>query len=135
MTRTEFKDGHCTTYTYNVKDILKKEVLGAICDILHDNDITGHGIILTQPVGEKDWPGTTKEIPFNPDREAFSTAFAETPLTWVTAIMEYHGMSMMISYMPDDALLSVILPNDFEADIDEVEKNVIPDIIDQNPAE
>ena len=133
MTRSVTTDNFCTTYTYNVKDILKKEMLGFICDILNDDDIQGHGLILTQPLENDDWPGVTKEIPFNPTAKAFSEVYENVDLTCVTGIMEYHGQSMMISYKPHDQLLSVILPKDFTADIDEIEKKVIPDAIDFNP--
>ena len=135
MTRFEMKDKNCTTYTYNVKDLMKKEVLALICDILRDDDIQGHGLILTQPLEEKDWPGITKEIPYNPVAAEFAEDYENVPLTCVTAIMEYHGQSMMLSYHPEQNLLSVILPAEFTADINEIEQNVIPDVIDQNPEE
>ena len=41
----------------------------------------------------------------------------------------------MLTYLPDNALFSVILPSDVEAGIDEIEQNIIPDMIDQNPKE
>jgi hypothetical protein len=40
---------------------------------------------------------------------------------------------MMLYYHPEQNLLSVILPAEFTADINEIEQNVIPDVIDQNP--
>ena len=135
MTRTEIKSEKSTTYTYNVAGLQKKDVLASVCDILEGKDVVGFGLILTEPLEEKDWPGTTREIPFNPGGEAFAKEYENVPLTCVTAIMQYKKQTMMVSYLPQDSLLSVILPAEFESDIDEVEKNVIPDIIDQNPAE
>ena len=67
--------------------------------------------------------------------EQFAEDYENVPLTCVTAIMEYHGQSMMLSYHPEQNLLSVILPAEFTADINEIEQNVIPDVIDQNPEE
>ena len=135
MTRSEIKEKNSTTYSYNVKDILKSEMLMAICNILRDDDIEGHGLILTQPLESDDWPGVTKEIPYNPVAAEFAEEYGNVPLTCVTAIMGYHGQSLMLSYRPDDNLFNIILPAEFNTDIDELEKKVIPDIIDHNPEE
>ena len=135
MTRSVIRDRNCTTYTYNVKDIQKKDMLVYICDILRSDGVTGHGLILTQPLESNDWPGVTKEIPYNPVAAEFSETYGDAALTCVTAIMEYNGQHIMLSYLPDSALFSVILPTDVEAGIDEIEKNIIPDMIDQNPKE
>ena len=47
----------------------------------------------------------------------------------------YRGTAetMMLTYRLLDSTLSIILPNDMQADIDEIEKNVISDRIDHNP--
>ena len=42
---------------------------------------------------------------------------------------------MMLTYRPSVGTLSVILPTEFRDTITDVEKNVIPDAIDENPAD
>lgn len=133
MTRSVEKDIHCTTYTYNVKDLSKEELLGYISMILHDDDITSHGVILTEPVESTDWPGDTKQLPFVPSPKVFAEYYKDVPITCVTAVMEYHGETLMLAYKPEPMLLSIILPPEFSADIEEIEQNVIPDQIDLNP--
>ena len=133
MERTEFKTEQCTTYTYNVRDLSKEEMLAYVCDILNDDDISGHGLILTQPTEETNWPGVVKEIPYNPEGRAFAEEYKDTPITCITGIMEYHGQPMMISWKLELNKIAVILPAEFTAGIDEIEKNVIPDAIDHNP--
>ncbi len=135
MTRSIEKDPRCTTYTYNVKDLSKEEMLLYVAQILNAEGITGHGVILTQPEENEDWPGTTKPLPFIPNAERFAAALKDIPITCVTAVMEYQGETMMLSYKPEAQLISVILPNEFTHDIEEIEKNVIPDAIDMNPSE
>ena len=133
MTRSIEKDPRCTTYSYNVNNLTKEEMLLYIAEILKADGITGHGLILTEPVEHEDWPGDTKPLPFIPDAEKFASVLKDIPITCVTAVMEYHGQTMMLSYKPEAAILSVILPDEFEYDIEEIEKNVIPDEIDMNP--
>lgn len=133
MARSIEKDEHCTTYSYNVNNLSKEEMLTYISDILHDEDISGHGVILTQPLENDDWPGVTKPLPYVPAGTVFAKKYKDVPITCITAVMEYHGDTMMIAYKPEANLLSVILPHEFKADIDEIEKNVIPDAIDMNP--
>ena len=43
-------------------------------------------------------------------------------------------MTIMLSYRPKDETISIIIPKETAASIDEIEKNVIPDEIDDNPA-
>ncbi len=133
MERVMKQSRKCTTFTYDVIDLTKEQMLEYVCDILNDDDITGHGLILTQPTEETDWPGFVKEIPFNPEGKEFAEEYKDVKITCITAVMEYHGQSMMISYQPEESIISVILPSEFTVDIDEIEKNVIPDAIDHNP--
>ncbi|MBQ7993185.1 MAG: hypothetical protein IJM63_13280 [Solobacterium sp.] len=135
MTRSIEKDERCITYSYNVKDLSKEEMLSYIADILHADRITGHGVILTQPLENDDWPGMTKQLPFIPDSEKFAARLKDVPLTCVTAIMEYDGETLMLAYKPEANIIEVILPTEFSKDIDEIEKNVIPDAIDHNSLE
>lgn len=133
MERVMKQSRKCTTFTYDVIDLTKEQMLEYVCDILNDDDITGHGLILTQPTEETDWPGFVKEIPLNPEGKEFAEEYKDIKITCITAVMEYHGQSMMISYQPEESIISVILPSEFTVDIDEIEKNVIPDAIDHNP--
>ena len=134
MTRSIEKDTHCITYSYSVKDLTKEEMLGYIADILHADRITGHGVILTEPVEHDDWPGMVKQLPFVPEAEQFAARLKDVPLTCVTAVMEYDGETLMLAYKPEANIIEVILPNEFSKDIEEIEENVIPDAIDHNPA-
>ena len=65
--------------------------------------------------------------------EAFVETYKDAALSGVTAVLNYHGQQMMITYRPSANELSVILPKEFKDTIDEVELNVIPDAIDHNP--
>lgn len=133
MTRSIEKDTRCITYSYNVKDLSKEEMLGYIADILHAENITGHGVILTQPLENDDWPGMTKQLPFIPDADKFAARLKDVPITCVTAIMEYKGETLMLAYKPEANIIEVILPIEFTTDIEEIEEKVIPDAIDHNP--
>ncbi len=133
MERTVKADLNAVTYTYPVANLSKEEMLGYICDIVEDNDITGHGVILTSPAGNEEWSGLPVELPELPPKEVFVETYKKVPLSCVTAIMEYHGQSMMISYRPNESTIAVILPKEFRDSIYDVEVNVIPDAIDNNP--
>lgn len=133
MTRSVEKEPHSITYTYNVKDLSKEEMLGYVADILHAKDITGHGVILTEPLENEDWPGVTKALPFVPASDIFAERLKDVPITCVTAVMQYKGETMMIAYRPEPKLLSVILPSEFTYDIADIEADVIPDAIDLYP--
>ncbi len=136
MNRTDKQGLNAVTYTYEVTSLSKVEMLGYICDILADDDITSHGVILTSPAGAyEEWSGLPIELPEMPLKEVFVESYRKVPLSCVTAIMEYHGQTMMISYRPNENTISVILPSEFRDTIDDVEKNVIPDAIDDHPAD
>ena len=105
MERVMKQSRKCTTFTYDVIDLTKEQMLEYVCDILNDDDITGHGLILTQPTEETDWPGFVKEIPFNPEGKEFAKEYKDIKITCITAVMEYHGQSMMISYQPEESII------------------------------
>ncbi len=136
MERTEKKGLNSITYTYPVADLSKEDMLGYIWDILADDDVTQHGVILTSPAGsQEEWSGLPFEIPDIPIKEVFVESYRKVPLSCATAILEYHGQPMMISYRPNEDTISVILPEEFKDTITDVEMNVIPDAIDHTPAE
>lgn len=135
MFREEKIDQKALTYTYHVASLDKKEMLGYLVDILEDDDITSHGVIVTNPNKETDWDGLPIEIPVLPERETFLQQYSTLDFTGMTAIMEYHGMTIMLSYRPKKKTIAVIIPVESEVSIEEIEKNVIPDAIDHNPAE
>ena len=125
---------NCITYTYTDTKLSKEEMLGYIIDILNDDDITANGILLTAPSdNERDWNGSVTELPFIPEKELFVETYKDAALSGVTAVMSYHGQQMMITYRPSSNDLSVILPKEFKDSINDVERNVIPDAIDENP--
>lgn len=125
---------NCVTYTYTDTKLSKEEMLGYIIDILNDDDITPNGILLTAPSDNThDWSGAVTELPIIPQKEAFVETYKDAALSGVTAVLNYHGQQMMITYRPSANELSVILPKEFKDTIDEVEMNVIPDAIDHNP--
>ena len=109
-------------------------MLGYIVDILADDDIVANGVIIVAPQGKNDWPGDVIEIPGVPEREAFVESFKDAAMSGITSILSYHGQQLMLTYRPAVGTLSVILPVEFRDTIDDVEKNVIPDAIDENPA-
>ncbi len=136
MKRLERIDKNCITYTYTETNLSKEEMLGYIVDILADDDITANGVIIVAPQnGKSDWPGDVIEIPGVPEREVFVESFKDAAMSGITAILSYHGQQMMLTYRPSVGTLSVILPTEFRDTITDVEKNVIPDAIDENPAD
>ncbi|MBQ1439901.1 MAG: hypothetical protein IIZ10_09435 [Solobacterium sp.] len=134
MKRLERIDKNCITYTYTETNLSKEEMLGYIVDILADDDIVANGVIIVAPQGKNDWPGDVIEIPGVPERETFVESFKDAAMSGITSILSYHGQQMMLTYRPAVGTLSVILPAEFRDTIDDVEKNVIPDAIDENPA-
>ena len=134
MNRIERKGPNSVTYTYADTNLSKEEMLGYFIDILKDDDITANGLIMIAPTdSDRDWPGAVTEIPEVPDRAEFVEQYKESALSGMTAIMQYHGQQMMITYRPSVETISVILPREFGHTIDEIERNVIPDAIDENP--
>lgn len=124
---------NATTFTYHVASLDKKEMLGFIMDILQDDDITSHGFIVTEDKPSKEWTGLPLEVPSLPVREVFLETYSKLQFVSLTAIMEYHGRTIMMSYRPKEESIAIILPNEAEVTIEEIEKNVIPDAIDHNP--
>lgn len=122
-----------TEFVYEIHMFSKAEMLGFVWDILHDDDVESHGVILTCPGAFGPWSGNPIAIPVLPDRQTFINAYRSTDITCITAILEYHYETMMLTYRLLDSTLSIILPSDMQADIDEIEKNVISDRIDHNP--
>lgn len=123
-------------YTYVDTKLSKEEMLGYIIDILNDDDIVSNGLILIAPANnEASWPGQVTELPTAPERDVFVETYKDAALSGVTAVMQYHDQPMMITYRPESGSLSVILPREFHDTIDDVEKNVIPDAIDEHPAD
>ena len=135
MKRVEREDRNSVTYTYTETNLSKEEMLGYIVDILADDDITANGVIIVAPQSsDKDWPGDVIEIPGVPERESFVEAYKDAAMSGITSILAYHGQQMMLTYRPAVGTISVILPKEFRDSIDDVEKNVIPDAIDEHPA-
>ena len=134
MFRTEKEELNSVTYTYHVYGLNQKRMLDHIYTILEDNDITSHGIILTESSPDAEWSGFPIELPELPPREIFTEKYGDRVFAGITSIMEYHGMTIMLSYRPKDETISIIIPKETTASIDEIEKNVIPDEIDDNPA-
>ena len=136
MKRVEREDRNSVTYTYTETNLSKEEMLGYFVDILADDDITANGIIIVAPQSsDKDWPGDVIEIPGVPERESFVEAYKDAAMSGITSILAYHGQQMMLTYRPAVGTISVILPKEFRDSIDDVERNVIPDAIDEHPAE
>ncbi len=134
MYREEKEALNSVTYTYYVSTISKRDMLDHIVTILEDDDIKSHGIIVTEPTPDEEWSGLPLEMPELPVREVFLDKYEKINFSGITAIMEYHGMPIMLSYRPIDKTISIIIPKETRASIDEIEKNVIPDAIDDNPA-
>ncbi|MCR5372559.1 MAG: hypothetical protein K6E41_03730 [Solobacterium sp.] len=135
MFRTEKEAVNSITYTYHIDGLNQKGVLDHIYTILEDDDITSHGIILTETSPDSSWTGMPIELPELPPREVFTEVYGKRRFSGITAIMEYHGMTIMLSYRPNEETLAIIIPKETTASIEEIEKNVIPDEIDENPAE
>ncbi|MBQ9327469.1 MAG: hypothetical protein IJ225_02905 [Solobacterium sp.] len=134
MKRLEREDKNSIAYTYTETNLTKEEMLGYIIDILNDDDITPNGILLVAPFdNETDWPGNVFEIPAVPKKEDFVETYKDAALSGVTAVMEYHGQQLMLTYRPAVGTLTVILPEEFKDTITDVERNVIPDAIDGVP--
>lgn len=132
MERQVKETSNCITYTYADTKLSKEEMLGYIIDIMNDDDITANGLVLVAPEDNDSWDGTLTEIPSTPDRDDFVENYKDAALTCVTAVIQYHGQQLMITYRPETNMFSVILPKEFKDTIDDVEKNVIPDAIDEN---
>ena len=133
MERQVKENLNCITYTYSDTKLSKEEMLGYIIDILNDDDITANGLLLVAPSGNDSWAGAVTELPVIPARDVFVESYKDAALSGITAVMNYHGQQMMITYRPETEVFSVILPTEFRDSIDDVEKNVIPDAIDENP--
>ncbi|MBR2067914.1 MAG: hypothetical protein IJ875_06625 [Solobacterium sp.] len=132
MARTEEKTLNSITYTYTIGSITKRNMLDHIYTILEDDDITSHGLILTEARPDGNWLGTPLELPTLPDKAVFLDYYEKIRIGCMTAIMEYHGMPLILSYRPNDKALALIIPEENSASIDEIEKNVIPNEIDHN---
>ncbi len=116
------------TYLYPARGLSHADMLGCVYDILTDDDISSHGVILFlrnhyHPM----------EIPVLPLRDTFISRYSGMDLSCITAIMEYHGDPIMITYRVEDQTLAVVIPEAFKETIDDLEKNVIPDVLDHNP--
>ena len=135
MFRTEKEALNSITYTYHIDGLNQARVLDHIYTILEDDDITSHGIILTEATPDAAWSGMPIELPELPAREIFLSQYGKRVFSGITAIMEYHDMTIMLSYRPKEETLAIIIPAETAASIDEIEKNVIPDEIDENPAD
>lgn len=116
------------TYLYPAADLSHEDMLGCVWDILKDDDISSHGVILFLRNHY-----TPMEIPVLPSRDTFVSRYRSLDLSCITAIMEYHGDPIMITYRVDDHTLAVVIPAAFRETIDDLEKNVIPDVLDHNP--
>lgn len=134
MYQKEEKQLNATAYTYQVASLDKGEMLGYIVDILEDDDISSHGIIVTEATPNRAWTGIPLELPVLPAKEIFVDTYKNLSFVSITAIMEYHDKPIMMTYRPQDNTISMILPTESNLSIDEIEKNVIPDAIDHQPA-
>ena len=133
MYQKEIKNNNSIMYVYQVASLDKKKMLGFIRDILIDNDITDHGFIITEAKPDKEWTGIPLEVPSVPIRQIFIDTYSKIDFVSLTSIMEYHGKTIMMSYRPYQEELAIIIPEEAGVSIDEIEKNVIPDVIDHNP--
>ena len=133
MYRTEQEALNSITYTYHISGLTKERMLEHIYTILEDDDIRNHGVIITEPTPSEEWSGMPIELPELPVREVFEEMYKKLDFTGMTAIMEYHGKTIMLLYRPEQEEISVIIPKEIRVSIDEIEKNVIPDEIDENP--
>ena len=134
MYQKEEKQLNATTYTYQVASLNQAEMLGYIVDILEDDDITSHGVIITEAHPDHTWTGIPLELPSLPVKEVFVKTYEKRAFVSMTAIMEYHGKTIMMAYRPQEQTITMILPTESNLSIDEIEKNVIPDAIDHQPA-
>lgn len=89
-----------TEFVYEIHMFSKAEMLGFVWDILHDDDVESHGVILTCPGASGPWSGNPIAIPVLPDRQTFINAYRSTDITCITAILEYHYETMMLSLIP-----------------------------------
>ena len=135
MERKETKTLNAVTYTYHVIEISKGDMLKHFYTIFKDEDTKEHGFILTESDNKGNWLGNPVELPTLPSEEEFVEYYKGVHIGCLTAIMEYRGMPLLMSYRPFEQALNIILPEENSASIDEIEKNVIPDAIDNNPAE
>lgn len=131
--RKKEENASAVTYNYSVSDISKAEMLGYICDILNGKNVVNHGCVITQPGQSEEWSGVPMQLPVMPDQSEFVPSYKDMAVTCITAIMEYKGQTIMIAYKPNENNFSIILPKDITVDIDEIEKEIIPDQIDHNP--
>lgn len=135
MERQTKENLNCITYTYTDTKLSKAEMLGYIIDIMNDDNIKANGLVLVSPDTNDTWTGNIMELPSIPDRDTFVETYQDAALSNVTAVLQYEGQQMMITYRPETEVFSVILPKEFRDTIDDVEKNVIPDAIDNHPAD
>jgi len=63
---------------YEIHMLSKAEMPGFVWDILHDDDVESHGVILTCPGVNGPWSGNPIAIPVLPDRETFTDAYRST---------------------------------------------------------
>ena len=132
MTRSIEPAKNSVTYTYNVKDQSKENMLVYIVRMQKAGSVVSRALILTEPEDGKDWPGETKEIDEIPEENEFAKAYRDVPITCITVLLEYKGEAFVLDYRPEDQLISIHLPNDFHALIEDLERDVIPDEIDLN---
>lgn len=135
MKRKETKTLNSITYSYHVIEISKGDMLKHFYTILKDDDTVEHGLILTESDNKGNWLDNPIELPTLPDEEEFVEYYKGVHIGCMTAIMEYHGMPLLMSYRPFKQSLNIIIPKENSASIDEIEKKVIPDAIDNNPEE
>lgn len=131
--RKKEESATATTYNYEISDISKTEMLGYICDVLNGNNVVNHGCVITQPSQSEEWSGVPMQLPVMPDKTEFVPSYKDMPITCITAILEYKGQTLMVAYKPNEDVFSIIFPKDNTIDIDEIEKEIIPDQIDHNP--
>jgi hypothetical protein len=135
MKRIKQEDRNSITYIYTETNLSKEEMLGYIIDILGNDDIQSNGIIIVVPQSNHyESPGDVIEIPAVPNRDYFVETYKDAAISGITAILAYQGDQMMLTYRPNANTISIILPKEFRNSIDEIEKKVIPDEIDENPA-
>ena len=135
MKRKETKMLNSINYAYHVIEISKGDMLKHFYNILKDDDTVEHGVILTESDNKGNWLGIPVELPKLPSEEEFVEYYKGVHIGCMTAMMDYRDMPMIMSYRPFQQELCIILPEENRASIDEIEKNVIPDEIDDNPEE
>lgn len=72
-----------TEFVYEIHMFSKAEMLGFVWDILHDDDVESHGVILTCPGASGPWSGNPIAIPVLPDRQTFINAYRSTDITCI----------------------------------------------------